>query len=328
MNLPHPTPNAQHPMAQAFGGGGFFHWTWVVGCWVSDVLPRFLAAGLLTATLACAEEFPDISTIAPDLTVPKMTTGAPAAGRRVRYTTPGWENTQVYGALYLPVDWKAGGHFPVIVEWAGNGDYHNVFGDVSAGVVEGSQLGYGITEGKQCIWMCLPYLNHAGTANVIKWWGDAPKYDAEPTLAYCRATVKDVCERFGGDPQRVVLAGFSRGSIACNFLGLHDDATASLWRGFICYSHYDGVTTNWPYPEADRASALARLDRLKGRPQFICGENSNAPLTERYLRETGSWEKGAFTVVGTGFRNHNDAWVLRPSPARTKLREWLWELLK
>lgn len=288
----------------------------------------FISLMLLCATLACAEELPDISTVAPDLTVPEMTTGVPEAGKRVRYTTPGWEGTEVYGALYLPVEWKAGGRFPVIVEWAGNGDYHNAFGDISTGKVEGSRLGYGVTEGKQCIWISVPYLNHAGTANVIKWWGDAPEYDAEPTLAYCRATVKHVCEKFGGDPQRVVLAGFSRGAIACNFLGLHDDATAGLWRGFICYSQYDGVRTTWPYPGADRASALMRLDRLKGRSQFICGEAGNAVETERYLRETGSWDKGAFTVVGTGFRNHNDAWVLRPSEARVKLREWLQDVLK
>jgi hypothetical protein len=27
--------------------------------------------------------------------------------------------------------------------------------------------------------------------------------------------------------------------------------------------------------------------------------------------------------VETGFRNHNDAWALRPSPARRAAREWL-----
>jgi len=150
----------------------------------------------------------------------------------------------------------------------------------------------------------------------------------EPTLAYCRATVRQVCEKFGGDSQRVVVAGFSRGALACNYLGLHDEKTARLWRGFVCYSHYDGVRTNWPYPEADLASAQTRLARLKGRPQFICAENRGTADTERYLRDTGSWDKGAFTIVGTGFRNHNDAWVLRPSEARTRLREWLREVLK
>ncbi len=282
----------------------------------------------LVAFAEPGSELPDISTVSSDLTVPEMNLGTPAPGLRVRFTTPGWEKTDVYGALYLPTDWKPGGHFPVIAEWAGNGDFHDAFGDVSTGVVEGSRLGYGMSEGKGCIWICLPYLNHAGSANVIKWWGDPPEFDPEPTLAYCRATIREICEKFGGDPERVILAGFSRGSIACNYLGLHDDETAGLWRAFVCYSHYDGVMTTWPYPAADRASAQVRLERLRGRPQFICGEGTGAAKIEQYLRDTGSWEKGKFTIVGTGFRNHNDAWVLRPSEARIKLREWLAAVLK
>ncbi len=286
-----------------------------------------LAALLLTASIATAE-LPDIATVAPDLVVPEMRVDAPAAGRRVRQTTPGWEATEVHHALYLPTDWKADARFPVIVEWAGNGGYRNAFGDESTGRVEDSKLGYGITAGRGCIWICLPYLNAAGTANVSKWWGDPPHYDPQPTLAYCRATVREVCAKFGGDPTRVVLAGFSRGAIAVNYLGLHDDATAPLWRAFVCYSHYDGVRTSWPYPGVDRASAGARLQRLAGRPQFICGEGTNAAETERYLRATGGWEKGAITIQETGFRNHNDAWVRRPSAARDRLRAWFADVLK
>ena len=100
-------------------------------------------------------------------------------------------------------------------------------------------------------------------------------------LRYARATVRYVCENLGGDESRVVLAGFSRGAIAANFLGLHDDETARLWRAFVCYSQYDGVRS-WPYPGSDRASALLRLRRLGGRPQFICGETTNADDTGRY----------------------------------------------
>jgi hypothetical protein len=134
-----------------------------------------------------------------------------------------------------------------------------------------------------------------------------------------------ICREYGGDPQRVVLCGFSRGAIACNFLGLHDDAIAKLWCGFVPYSHYDGVRTQWPYPGADRASALARLKRLGSRPQFICHEGAGIEDTRRYLAE--AMPSGNFTFVPTGFRNHNDAWTLRPSEARTKLRAWLNKLI-
>ncbi len=279
---------------------------------------RVILAALLAVGIAGAEELPDLRSVPADLEVPAMTTGEPAAGRRVRQTTSGWEQTAVYHALYLPTDWQAGAKFPVIVEWPGNGNFRNAFGDECHGVPEGCNLGYGVTAGVGAIWVCAPFVDGAGKGIAPTWWGSPPAYEREPTLAYVRATVQEVCAKFGGDPARVILAGFSRGSIAANCLGLHDDATARLWSAFICYSHYDGVRTNWPYPGADRESARARLARLAGRPQFICGENTNADQTRQFLQGA----TGDFTFVGTGFRNHNDAWTLRPGPAREQLRAW------
>ena len=103
------------------------------------------------------------------------------------------------------------------------------------------------------------------------------------------------------------------------------DEIAKLWRGFIPFSHYDGVVESWPYSGADRRSALTRLGRLDGRPQFIFAESlpGNKPsveTTRRYLESTGV--AAPWTFMPTGFRNHNDAWTLRPSPARTALRNW------
>jgi hypothetical protein len=57
------------------------------------------------------------------------------------------------------MDWKPGRRYPVIVEYAGNGNYANKYGDVSTGEVEGSKLGYGISGGNGFIWICLPYVN-------------------------------------------------------------------------------------------------------------------------------------------------------------------------
>ena len=45
---------------------------------------------------------------------------------------------------------------------------------------------------------------------------------------------------YAGDPDRVVLVGWSRGAIACGAVGLYDDATSSLFKAFIPYSHLDG----------------------------------------------------------------------------------------
>lgn len=255
-----------------------------------------------------------------DLTVPAVVNAAPAAGKRVRAVTAGWEQTSVYHALHLPQDWQAGGSCPVIVELPGNGGYQRQ-SDVSHGTVEGCSLGYGLTAGRGAIWLCLPFVATQGghTQNSTIWWGDVVE-----TKRYCLATVRDVCARYGGDAKRVVLAGFSRGAIACNFIGLHDDEIASLWCGFFCHSHYDGVRETWPYAGADKASALARLQRLRGRPQWISQEGSAAE-TERYLKGTGV--AGDFTFVTMPFANHTDQWVLRDIPERKQARDWLHRVL-
>jgi hypothetical protein len=126
-----------------------------------------------------------------------------------------------------------------------------------------------------------------------------------------------------------VLTGFSRGAIACNFIGLHDSENAALWCAFVPFSHYDGVV-DWGYSGADRAAALQRLKLLGNRPQFICAEegsgNHSVVATKEYLAATG--HQGLFTFRGIGFRNHNDRWILRPSRARDELRSWVRDAVK
>ncbi len=285
-------------------------------------LPLFFAA----VAAAAFADLPDLSSVPPDLVLPPVSQTDAAAGLRVPMPAPGWESTAVRHLLYLPTDWQPSGRFPVLVEWTGN-QYKSPTGDTCSGLPEGAKLGFGISAGAGAIWITLPYLDNSGAQSVSRWWGDAPTYDPEPTLAYCRAAVREVCARFGGDSQKVVLAGFSRGSIATNYLGLHDDETARLWRGFVCYSHYDGVL-RWPFPNSDSGSAATRLKRLAGRPQFICGEGSNTDQTRAFLEKNGALGLGAFTFCATGFRNHDDAWVLRPSEARTRLRDWFRQLVR
>ena len=263
---------------------------------------------------------PDINSVKPDLALPPLSKTQPAAGVRVKQTHPHWAKTSVYHTLYLPKDWRPGKSYPVLIEFAGNGPYQNRFGDVSTGKPEGSKMGFGISGGTGFIWVCIPYLNNAGNKNVTQWWGDMPKYNPQPTLEYCKKVVPWICKNYGGDLKSVVLCGFSRGAIACNYLGLYDDDIARLWRAFIPYSHYDGVR-RWPYPVSDQESAKRRLQRLAGRPQFICHEGTGVSGTQKFLDSTEI--KGKFTFQATGFRNHNDAWLLRPSSARAALRGWL-----
>ncbi len=259
-------------------------------------------------------ELPDISLIPADLTVPAVENAAPRAGARVRQVTSGWEGTAVHHVLYLPGDWNPGRKFPVIVEYAGNGNFANTFGDKCNGTVEGCNLGYGLSAGAGYIWICMPFVevNPGGRENALTWWGDA-----DETEHYCLETVRDVCERFGGSD--VVLCGFSRGAIACNYIGLRDETIAKLWKAFLCHSHYDGVRA-WPYPESDPESAGKRLRRLHGRPQFISMEGTIEP-TRKFLESAGG--KASFTFADFPFRNHTDAWALRDCTLRRQARAWL-----
>jgi len=254
-----------------------------------------------------------VKKVPPDLATPVMTDDAPAAGKRVRQQNKTYQGTGVYHVLYLPTDWQAGKKYPVIVEYAGN-QYKQ-----GPGTPESSNLGYGISAGRGVIWVCMPYVNSEKKINQTKWWGDV-----HATLDYCKHTVRRICNEYGGDPERVFIAGFSRGAIACNFLGLHDDEIASLWRGFICHSHYDGVR-RWGYPGSDRKSAAKRIQRLGRRPQFISQERS-VDQTKKYLDEV--YPKGNFTFVPLPGIEHTDTWVLYDSPERKKLRDWFERVLK
>ena len=274
-------------------------------------------------TMMVGQELPDVTSVAADLEVPVMVTDGPGAGKRVRAVTTGWEGTEVHHALWLPPEWKRTSKWPVVVELAGNGGYKNKYGDACDGSVAGCRLGYGMSGGRGMIWVSAPFVEVAGDGakrNAEKWWGDV-----EETKRYLKATVAEVCAQFGGDPERVVLAGFSRGSIGCHYIGLHDEEMSRLWRAFVCHSHFDGVIEKWPYPEADRGSALERLKRLGNRPEWISHEGGTGQ-TEGYLKDTGV--QGEWTFVAMPYRNHTDAWVLRPIPERARLWAWLAEALK
>ena len=165
----------------------------------------------------------------------------------------------------------------------------------------------------------MPYVNKQTMKNQLTWWGDV-----DATVSYCRTTVQRICSEYGGDRENVFIAGFSRGAIACNYIGLHDDKIASMWRGFICHSHYDGVR-KWPYAASDRDSAAERLGRLGTRPQYISHETS-VDATREYL--TGVYPQGRFTFVSLPFPQHTDTWVLRDIPERRQLRTWFHESLQ
>ena len=270
---------------------------------VSDTFFCVVALWGLGAQPCCAQTVTRVR----DLQTPAVSDGMPAAGKRVKQVHPDYSGSDVYHLLYLPTDWKSDQSYPVIVEYAGN-KYRT-----SPGTVEGSNLGYGISGGKGVIWVCMPYVNKTEMRNQETWWGDV-----DATVDYCNDIVASICDDYGGDANNVFIAGFSRGAIACNFIGLHDDQIASLWRGFFCHSHYDGVK-QWPYPGSDRAAAAERLSRLGDRPQFISHETS-VDATRSYLADV--MPRGNFTFQSLQGWDHTDTWVLYDVPERKKLRDW------
>ena len=125
------------------------------------------------------DNLPDLRSVPTDLLTPETTEGTPSPGKRVRQSLPAYAETNVHHTIYLPADWRVGKRYPVIIEYAGNGNYSNQYGDVSTGEVEGSNLGFGISAGMRFIWMCLPYVNTLEKKNqtmaLISW-----EYDTYP----------------------------------------------------------------------------------------------------------------------------------------------------
>jgi predicted esterase len=268
--------------------------------------------------------------IEPDVHLPPLTHEPPGPGRRSIRQATVVDGSDAYHLLSLPTDWSASRRYPVLVEWTGNGPVENQRGDRSSGRVENARLAYGLGGGDGWIVLTLPFVNDAGTANVSKWWGDTPDYRPDASIAYAKAAIDEVCDRFGGDRSRLILVGFSRGAIACNAVGLANDDVSQRWRGFVCCSHYDGVRP-WP-PTGDAAVSLERLARLGGRPQLIVSEiaddakPSHAQQARRYLKNA-SIDMAKLRFLETGFENHSDAWVMRPNAARDEARQWLAELI-
>lgn len=270
-------------------------------------LPLALAAGLALARPDATAA--DLGPMPPDLTAPAPTEGEPTPGRRVLGTLPAYAGTAVRHSLYLPADWQPGKSYPLIVEYSGN--RRTVAGGEAC-------LGYGLSGGHGFIWLCLPFVGADRRHDTATWWGDLAA-----TVQYCKDAVALACARWGGDPKAVFLAGFSRGAIACNVVGLHDDTIAALWRGMICHSHYD----DGRWQGTDRAGALARLARLGRIPQLLTNERPVVAKEKIEEHLAAARLGGSFTFINLPFDEHTETWVLRDLPERRLAREWLQRVL-
>jgi predicted esterase len=278
-------------------------------------------------SLSCAAEtepkivlkdIKDISKVPNDLVCPKITDGEAAPGKRVKDYLPEYKDTKLYHAVYLPKNWQKNKKYPVIIEYAGNG-YSS----------ERSVLGYGISGGVDVICVNMPFVNKNKKSSTSSWWGDL-----DATLAYCKKAVPEICKKYGGDEKKVILAGFSRGSIACNYIGLHDDEIAKLWCGFICHSHYDERGWAGPQETKTQAACQQRLARLGKRPQFISHERHGtekhrySAINARKAYLNKHHPSGNFTFLTMSFSLHTVDWVMKDVAEREIARRWLKSVLK
>lgn len=263
--------------------------------------------------------------------VPQVESGSPAAGKRVLLQAPEYKETQIFHSVYLPIDWKSKQpsteRYPVVVEYTGN--FHPPSG--STGRVSNASLGYGICGG-DAIWIVLPTIAADGCEPTTTWFGDITA-----TVQYAKTNVPRLCKQFGGDPNKVVLCGFSRGAIAVSFLGLHDDEISDLWSGFVTHDHFDGLKsyrgTPWGYPLQEyQAAATERLRRIGDRPFLVC-QNPNPERTIDFLRSRISIDSFGFLAVNTHsilgeFPNqiavhpHTDRCLNVDSEARRRVWRW------
>jgi hypothetical protein len=287
-----------------------------------------------------------VLTIPADLVNPAITTGEPRPARIVVESLPSYVGTEVAHTVYLPPEWEKGKRFPVIIEYLGN----------NSRVRDNNSIGYALSGGKGFIWAVLPFVSADGKRDMDKWWGDV-----DATVAYAKEAVPAICRQWGGDPAQVILTGYSRGAIACNYIGLHDGEIARLWRAIIPVSHYDDGHTAWGMTPEEQGRAPERLRRLGKTPQFVCGEYSSRsargsdakllgfikdknlttlaaakadlglePLTElegtrRFI--AGNHPQGNFTIVNLPWVNHGAVVLLRDTPERRQIRNWLHEVL-
>lgn len=295
-----------------------------------------------SSAMANIQQPPDILSRMADLENPLIRKELPAAGKCVFQQWPSNMGSDLGHLLYLPTDWKPGVQYPVLVEYLGN----------SAKVSDGRGIGYGLSGGKGFIWLVLPFVSKDLKSDEAWWWGDV-----EATVEYAKKSIPAICEQWGGNTKQIILLGYSRGAIACNYIGLHDDEISKFWKAMVIVSHYDDAHIPWGMSTAEQAEAPKRLLRLGQIPQLICGEycsipqlGSDAVLKQNiHEQKISSFEEakaklglkpilevegtkdfiaknaphGVFCFMDLPWVNHSHQVLLRDSEQRQLIRSWM-----
>ena len=93
--------------------------------------------------------------------------------------------------------------------------------------------------------------------------------------------------------------------------GLFDRLTASEFRDMVAFLAALGRVPEF----------TIKSDQIIARKWQYLTPTQPAAHAREFIEKSGV--QGDFTFATTGFLNHSDQWPLRPSPARTQVREWL-----
>ncbi len=237
--------------------------------------------------------------------IPTMVEGTPAKGKVTKRNITGWNNN-VYYTIYLPSNYSATGtKNPVIFDLPPN-EY-----ETYNGKPECEYLGYGLGYGSDFIVVVAPFLNADGSNLATTYWGAGTLAgDYTKTLEFWQAILTDIETNFNSDPDRVILTGFSRGAVACSYLGCSTYEWASKFCAFMPFSHHDGGSLT-PFAAYQR---LMRMQPMKtaimyggvtdsGRANSLIGVGICNELEIDYT---------AFEIADSG---HDIAWCLREDDA-------------
>jgi len=229
--------------------------------------------------------------------VPDIGEGSPAAGRRVYQQLPGWDTTKVRHILTLPREWRQGGKYPIIVEYTGNVFYDKFCH--STGYTEQGNMAYGLSRGEKFICLNLPFISEDGQREQENGWGSPEK-----TIDYCLQALRLVYDRYGGNSNTVFFTGFSRGSIAANYIALRDERIAPVWLGFVGVN--PGITWTPAMGSGWNKCGTGwneRAARLNGRPFIVAHPNY-------------------------GYGVHVDVEYLEDTPSTVETRQWMAKLIQ
>ena len=262
----------------------------------------------LLATIICTGRCYSQDRDAKILTVPEIEEGVPEPGKRVKVYLDNYPGINY--TLFLPYNFTNVGKWGVICE-------------VSYSGFEASTLGYGMSRGLDYLLISLPILNTNGDDLLDYYYPDDPL----PTADCWLAILNDLNKKFVVDNDKIILSGFSRGSICVNYIGNCNDTISSKWAAYFGYAHFDGCCQIIPWGIHEE-----RINRISGKKFLIavgendiaenCSKNAYNQLKDKgfpvtYIEHpdvhTDKWKNEA----------HNPFWILEDSEVAEEARNWL-----